>query len=124
MIPLICLMLVALVSAVAVMYYHQTNVTVTVSEALSSTEVNMIFNATVGETVGQDITIYNSADDNLKTTLTWFEDYNPNGVTYEMDLPTNKTLVPGINTIQVGIHVLANSNIGTFNGTIKFARVA
>lgn len=68
----------ALVIAIGI-YFHTVDVDATVSEALSSTTVDLDFSGMPGETITKEITINNAANVDLTVNLEWTERTNPIG---------------------------------------------
>ena len=116
----------ALVSAVV--HYQTINVDITVDEALSALPVVIsVTGAYPGETITEDITITNTADVSLYTTLTWTEVTNVAGVTYTTNqaLDGVQTIAPNGDTIlTISFTIEEDSEIGTFDGTVVLDRVA
>lgn len=122
-IPLAVFMSLAIVSAVAVLYFHQTNVDLTVTEARSSADVPFSLTAFSGETKTKDLVIHNSADVPLCASLSFVEDVNE-GVTYTNNLPMTITLSPSADTTAtVSFSVNEVSEAGMINGTINYQKV-
>lgn len=108
----------------AAVFYHSVPVSITVSEALSSTTISIGTSGFPGESIEQNISVNNAANVALNTSLTWLQDANANGVTYTTNLPLIQTLSPGLNIISVDYAINSDSPAGNFNGTITLQRVA
>jgi len=86
--PVLIILGLALVSAVAVgIYFYQTSVTLTVTEARYSTDADVSISCYSGETQKWITNIYNYANVPLKAELTFEQTDNPNDVTYTITAP-------------------------------------
>jgi|GEM_PF-5242572 len=123
-IPMICLMFVAFVSAAAI-FYHQTTVKLSVDEALSSSDNNVAISGYPGETLYYNVTVHNSANAPLNTLIVWDADplSNPAGVTYNVEMPSNISLSPGSNVIPLAFKIASDSEIGNISGSLTFSRI-
>lgn len=103
--------------------YNSINVTITVSEALSTTTTAIAFTGYAGETIPQCFTVTNLANVNLNTQLTYAEATNT-GVTYSTDMPKTITLASGDNNVCVNAIITNDSDNGAVTGTVTLTRVA
>lgn len=123
-IPLMALLLVGLVSAVA-LYFHSTTATLVVDEARSSADVDFSLNAYSGETKTQTITIHNNANVPLCAEISYEETANEDAVSYTTNLPQTITLAPEADTTATASFAVNEvSSAGTVTGTIYYTKVA
>lgn len=114
------LLFIATVSAVV--FFSQVQVDATVSEALSSTTLNIDVSGFPGETITQNISVQNDASVPLDVSLAWSEVSNLNTVDYTTDMPKVVTVQPGLNEIPVSFTYATDSPIGDISGTIDLSR--
>lgn len=103
---------------------HTINVDATVSEALSSTTLNLDFSGMPGETIVESISVNNGASVPLGVFISWNEDTNLNGVNYTTDMPQTVTLAPGANSVDVSFTYTNDTVTGDVNGTVTLERTA
>lgn len=121
-IPAVAVMLMAV--AYAAVLYGQTNIDVTVSEALSSQNASLGISSFPGETQVRTIAIENDASVPLPTRINWTQDANPSGVAYATNMPIQLALEPGTNYVNLTFAFTNDTAIGTFNGTVSYDRIA
>ena len=123
-IPVAVMLLIALVSGSAIVYFHQAHVTLIVDrQTLSSSNDNFVFSdLSQGDTVYPTVTIHNPMDFAVNATLSWEETANPNNVNYTVNLPQTIELSSGDTEIHLQMNVDSNSNLGEVDGLIDFAR--
>lgn len=79
-------LMIGMVLASVVAYYHSVSTSMVVTEARSSADLPVTLEAKSGETVTRDITIKNDANVPLCSVLSYVEDSNENGVVYTSNL--------------------------------------
>ena len=125
--PVLVVLGLALVSAAAVgIYFYQTSVTLTVTEARYSTDADVSISCYSGETQTWTTNIYNYANVPLKAELVFTQDVdgNPSGVTYTttadspiiVDLPATSWT-----TQDVSITCDDITNAGIVTGILHYA---
>ena len=123
-IPMIALLFVGLVSAVAITYFHSTSSVLTVTEARSSADVDFALNAYSGETKTQTISIHNNANVPLCAEVSYTEDSNENAVDYSTNLPMTITLAPETDTTATASFSVSEvSAEGAVTGTVNYQKV-
>ena len=128
-IPMIALMLCAFVSAAVI--FATSHATVTVTEALSTTDILMTVNpAYPGETASVNITVNNLASVPLTVDLAWTDGTStPDNVLYPIEETytgptTGVILAPnGDTVITLTWDITSGSGTGTFDGDLTLTRV-
>lgn len=100
------------------------DVTVTVSEAISTAQTELAVGPLPGGVTCETLSITNDATWDLWASLSFAETTNPNSVIYTTNLPSVATLIPGSNNVDVCFNVTSDSPIGTITGTVTIDRVA
>jgi hypothetical protein len=121
------MLIVGLVSAVVVAYYHQTETTIVVDEARSSADLPLTITGFSGETICRDVTIKNLANVPLKSVLSYTEDSNPNSVTYTSNLNGGLIVTTNANetnTYQACFTIGETTEAGSVVVTIKYQKTA
>lgn len=109
------------VISAAIIYFHQTQVTLTVTEARYSTDADVSINCYSGETQTWTTNIYNYANVPLKAQLIFDETSNVDGVNYTTTAPVNVDLPATSWTTQdVSITCDDITNAGTVIGTLTY----
>lgn len=109
----------------AAVLYNVVAVDVTVSEALSTTDLVVSITSKPGETQETTIVVANTASVPLNTMISFFESTNPNNVTYTTDLRSKVvTLNPGNNDVVLSFTIAPDSEIGVLTGDVTLTRVA
>lgn len=125
LIPLFAILLIGVVVATGFAYFHQTDMTLTVTEARSSADVPFELSCYSGETVTEDLVIHNAANVPLKALLTYEETLNEAGVTYTNNLPQTVNLAPEADTtVTVTMTCDETTEAGVVEGTINYQKTA
>jgi hypothetical protein len=123
--PIACLMLFGIISAVVVSYFHTTQVDLVVNEARSSADLPVTLTFYSGETIESNRTIHNSANVQLCAIMTYEEINNTNGVTYTNNLPIMITLAPLSDTTVATTFTAGEiTEAGTVTGNILYSKIA
>ena len=98
--------------------------TVTVSEALSTTTVDQSVSAFPGEPETISINVDNAASVPLNVEISFSETSNANGVIYTADMPKTVVASPGSNTFDVTYNIASDSPTGTLETKVSLTRIA
>ena len=104
--------------------FKQLDVTVTVSEALSTTTVDQSVSAFPGEPETISINVDNAASVPLNVEISFSETSNANGVIYTADMPKTVVASPGSNTFDVTYNIASDSPTGTLETKVSLTRIA
>lgn len=121
MIPVAVILTLGIIAA-AIVWSYSIPVTTTVSEAFSSTTINLDFSGVVGNTVFQNISIHNAASVPITVNLAWSVISNPSNVNYTISMPATFEALPGDNAVPVSFTYDKYGPVGVINGNITLTR--